>query len=219
MKKIKVLLFSIGLTVSCYTQAVTTTTKPDAALEVRGTLKRYLMNPRGDVNGLLLTDGTQVKFPPQMSAGITAVIAPNDEITIKGFKENSKVFSAESITSTKTSKTVAAVIPDMSTLEQEDIYGRPFTPPHKGMKNNSMNHKGLKEMSSMGKIQTQLFDRRGRVVGAILSNDNIVHFRMHAQDKSNENVNVDVGQDLRASGFGTENTYGKSIEAVKISNK
>jgi hypothetical protein len=33
--------------------------------QVHGTVLQYLLNARGEVDGLLLEDGTLVKFPPQ----------------------------------------------------------------------------------------------------------------------------------------------------------
>lgn len=207
----------MGLALSSQSQAVVTSSVPEAAIELRGTLQRYLMNPRGEVDGFILTDGTQVKFPSQMSSKLTSVASPKDDLLIKGFKENSRVFSAESITNTKTSQTIAESTPYLNTFEREDAYGNMMAPEHKGMKSQGKKHLGLKKISISGKIKTQLFDHRARVVGVILNDDSIVHFGKHVQEEST--VNVDIGQTLTTSGYGTENSYGKSIETEKISNK
>jgi hypothetical protein len=34
---------------------------------VSGTVAHYTLTPRGDVDGLVLTDGTEVSFPPHLS--------------------------------------------------------------------------------------------------------------------------------------------------------
>jgi hypothetical protein len=38
---------------------------------VTGRITKFLINPNGDVDGLLLGDGTQVNFPPHLSAALT----------------------------------------------------------------------------------------------------------------------------------------------------
>ena len=40
--------------------------------ETKGTLDRFLLNPHGDADGLLLTDGMEVHFPPHMSKPVVA---------------------------------------------------------------------------------------------------------------------------------------------------
>jgi len=49
--------------------------------QFQGTVPRYTLTPRGDVNGLLLSDGTEVHFPPHMSAQLVHAIKPGDAVT------------------------------------------------------------------------------------------------------------------------------------------
>src|SRR5262249_29128996 len=35
--------------------------------ETKGTVKQYTLTPRGDVDGLILNDGTEVKLPPHLT--------------------------------------------------------------------------------------------------------------------------------------------------------
>jgi hypothetical protein len=39
--------------------------------EVHGTVLQYLLNPRGEVDGLLLEDGIFIKFPPHLWRELT----------------------------------------------------------------------------------------------------------------------------------------------------
>jgi len=66
--------------------------------QIAGTVSMYLLNPRGEVDGLLLADGSQVKFPPHMSADLTRSVKPNERITAQGVREVSPVFTAFTIT-------------------------------------------------------------------------------------------------------------------------
>ena len=44
----------------------------------QGTVGQYLLNPHGEVDGLLLSDGTQVHFPPHMGDELVAAVKPQD---------------------------------------------------------------------------------------------------------------------------------------------
>lgn len=213
VKTIKIIILASAFISSNYSYALGTSTPPNSSIEVRGTLQRYLMNPRGKIDGLILSDGTQVNFPAHMSAKLSTIASPSDEIIVKGFRENKNVFSAESMINTKTNRTIGASAPYLSLSEQEELYGNPI--PQQNERVN--NHIGMKQLSVTGTIQTQLFDRHGQVSGVILSDDSIVHFGNHSEDQAN--VYVDVGETLSASGYGTENALGKTLEADKLSNK
>src|SRR5205807_3409127 len=52
----------------------------------RGTVKQYTLTPRGDVDGLILNDGTEVKLPPHLTGQIVFAIRPGDAVTIRGLK-------------------------------------------------------------------------------------------------------------------------------------
>ncbi|MGA8655986.1 MAG: hypothetical protein WB586_07525 [Chthoniobacterales bacterium] len=47
--------------------------------EMHGTVLQCLLNPRGEVDGLLLEDGTFIKFPPYWGTELAQVAKPNDE--------------------------------------------------------------------------------------------------------------------------------------------
>ena len=47
---------------------------PACLPETKGVVDRFLINPRGDADGLLLKDGKEVHFPPHMSAAILAAV-------------------------------------------------------------------------------------------------------------------------------------------------
>src|SRR5438093_13396385 len=55
---------------------------------VQGTVSQYLMNPQGEVDGLLLRDGAQVHFPSHMSADLTQAVKTNDNVSTQGVREN-----------------------------------------------------------------------------------------------------------------------------------
>ena len=44
------------------------------------------MTPRGDVDGLILNDGTEVALPPHLTSQIVFAVRPGDAVTIRGLK-------------------------------------------------------------------------------------------------------------------------------------
>ncbi len=51
---------------------------------VSGQVSAYLLDPRGGVDGLLLTNGDQLRFGPQTGAALAAVVKVGDEVTATG---------------------------------------------------------------------------------------------------------------------------------------
>src|SRR6478736_1839095 len=49
-----------------------------------GIVDRYLLNPRGDVNGLLLRDGSQMHVTLRAAQDLTKAIQPGDRIRVHG---------------------------------------------------------------------------------------------------------------------------------------
>src|SRR5712675_1845288 len=50
----------------------------------RGQVLQFTLTPRGDIDGLILKDGTEVKTPPHLSTQIAYAIKPGDIVTIHG---------------------------------------------------------------------------------------------------------------------------------------
>ena len=49
-----------------------------------GVVDRYLLNPRGDVNGLLLRDGSQMHVTLRAAQDLTKAVQPGDHIRVHG---------------------------------------------------------------------------------------------------------------------------------------
>jgi hypothetical protein len=52
-----------------------------------GIVERYLLDPRGDVEGLLLTDGTQMHVTSRVVADFTKAIKPGHHIRVEGIRK------------------------------------------------------------------------------------------------------------------------------------
>jgi hypothetical protein len=57
---------------------------PAHLLETKGTVDRFLINPHGDADGLLLAGGKEIHFPPHMSKLVVAALKPGDHVKVRG---------------------------------------------------------------------------------------------------------------------------------------
>lgn len=167
---------------------------------VEGTVVQYLMNHHGDVDGLLLSDGTQVHFPPHMAKDLVSLVKPDDPVSVQGYRSlRGAVIEAPVITNTKTGQSLVEREP--SPLD------RPIIPPH-------IRDMFLSERHAEGLVRNLLYGPRGDVNGAVLEDHTIIRVPPHAAYQVAKLLQI--GQTISAIGYGTENGYGRVIEATAI---
>lgn len=172
-----------------YQQPTATTTK--------GAVAQYLLNPHGDVDGLLLTDNTIVRFPPHLSAQLTATVKPQSAVKIDGYSSVASTIRATSITDVASGKTI---------VDTPLAAGAPPPPPPDASAST--------ELSASGTIKVLLHAPRGEVDGVILSDGTQVHFAPRNGEEMAKLLVV--GQPLAARGNGVTNQFGRSIEATAL---
>ena len=167
---------------------------------VQGTVVQYLMNHHGEVDGLLLSDGTQVHFPPHMEKDLVAVAKPNDPVSVQGYRSSGgPVVTAYAITNTQSGQSV---------VEREPaLLDRPIMPPW-------VKDRSLVERHAEGTIRVLLYGPLGELNGAVLEDRTIVRIPPHAAYEVAGLLQV--GQSITAIGYGTENVLGRVIEATAI---
>lgn len=171
---------------------------PQNTEQINGVVSQYLMNPNGEVDGLLLSDNTQIKFPPHMSADLTRVVKPNDQITGIGERENAQAFRAFTITSATNGQSVVESRPSQFPPRMPpDLRGISLTP-----------------LNVSGKIKSLLHAPRGEIDGVVLEDGTILHMQPDASAQSGSLFAI--GQPISAKGFGTANQFGKSIEVTEF---
>jgi hypothetical protein len=73
----------------------------------RGQVQQFTLTSRGDIDGLILTDGTEVKTPPHLSTQMAFAVKPGDTVTIHGLHAAAlPLVQAVSITNDATGRTV-----------------------------------------------------------------------------------------------------------------
>jgi hypothetical protein len=169
---------------------------------VSGAVQQYLLTPHGEVEGLLLADGTIVRFPPHLSVALASTVKPGEAVTVAGFLVSTtaqgQAVKALTITNTATGQTVVDQPPASRPLPPE-LRGLPLTP-----------------LTVRGTVARLLVNDHGDVDGLILSSGEEVKFR----PPNGATVVILLGQQpgaiVQASGYGTRNAFGTVVDADSI---
>src|ERR1700709_1836454 len=118
-----------------------------------GKVAQYSLTPRGDVDGLILTDGTEVHLPPHLGTQLVYAVKPGDAVTVRGLRARAiPMVQAMSISNDATGTTVSDNGP-----------GGPRGP------------RGAEQpLTAEGRIKAQLHGPNGDLNGALLDDGTIV---------------------------------------------
>jgi hypothetical protein len=163
---------------------------------VRGTVARYTLTPRGDVDGLILADGTEVRFPPHLSIQLVYAVRPGDAVTVRGLKAlGMPMIAAVSITNDASGQGVI----DNGPPRDRDRPG----PAEPGQ-----------PMRVQGQVQTTLHGPRGDVNGAMLLDGTIL--RLPPPEAERFSALLLPGQFVIAQGEGLVTSIGRVVEVQAI---
>lgn len=178
-----------------YLRAQAFVNAPPAA---QGTVARLLINPFGEVDGLLLEAGTIVTFPPHMGEHLAAAVRAGDAVTVKGYPEMPAQVKGYVITNARTDQTVIV-------HPKPPAGAKP--PPH-------LRGVGLKPISASGEVRHVRHGGKGEINGVILADGTIVRFPGHISYQFTGLLRV--GQALSVSGYGTQNQHGQALELTAL---
>lgn len=131
----------------------------------RGRVRQFTLTPRGDIDGLTLTDGTEVKTPPHLSTQIAYAIKPGDTVTVHGLHAAAlPLVQAVSITDDTTRRTIVDYGPPGPRPGSP-----PPSPPNAGYGGGSV---PLTEVR--GRVRMVLHGPRGDANGALLEDGTVV---------------------------------------------
>lgn len=82
-----------------------------SASSVQGSVAQYLINPRGDVDGLLLADNTIVRFPPHLGAQLVQTVQPQAAVKVDGYSAVAGTIHATTITNTTNGRSLVDTPP------------------------------------------------------------------------------------------------------------
>jgi hypothetical protein len=163
-----------------------------------GVVARYLLDPRGEIEGLLLKDGSQMYITSRASDKLLQAIKPGHHVRVHGRRlDGAPLVQADVIlnTSTGTIFTVPFRL-DFPIPDQEQ-------------------HLSMTEMKAEGTIEVLLFHVKGIVQGMLLSDGTQVRLPPDINDELRNSFRV--GEHIMAEGNGTANEYGRCLEALMMS--
>jgi hypothetical protein len=176
---------------AAYSQTPTAIWDTSQLPETRGTVKQYTLTPRGDVDGLILNDGTEVKLPPHLTAQVVFAIHPGDEVSIRGLRARAiALVDANSVTDLTTGRSVIDNGPP-------DGPGRRAT-----------------EQTTSGRIAALLHGKRGEVNGAIL--DDGTQLRLPPPEAARLADRLRPGQTVSVRGDLLDTSLGKIVDIRAI---
>jgi hypothetical protein len=160
---------------------------------IAGVVKRYLINPEGGVDGMLLTDNTLVMFPPHLGTQVTATVAPGARVRIVGDTMPGGTVRAQQIINDKTDQAIADQPPPLRL--PRDLRGT-----------------GLVKLEVSGSILRVTTAPRGEPDGVLLADGTVV--KLTPSVASQFGSLLQPGTVIAAQGYGTRNRYGESLQAT-----
>jgi hypothetical protein len=169
--------------------------------ETKGTVDRFLINPHGDADGLLLKDGKEVHFPPHMSKPILAALKPGDHVSIRGVRPR----GVDMVAAVSIQADDSHLIIDQGPPKDEGAHKaggdrgdkKPKPEPHK-------------PVDVEGVVKRMLHGPKGEKRGALLEDGTIVRMPPHAAEA------LAPGHKLAARGDGLTNALGTVIAAHEM---
>lgn len=178
---------------------------PSQLPETRGTVRFFTMTPRGDVDGFILADGTQVHVPPHLSTQLVAAVRLSDAVTVRGLRAAAvPVVAAMSVTGDASGQTVVDTGPPGRPGRGP---GAPPPPPPGGPAAGPP-----AEVS--GRVLAVLYGPQGEVNGAMLEDGTVL--RMPPPEATRMTAILAPGQTIVAQGPGIANNIGRMVDVRSI---
>jgi hypothetical protein len=166
-----------------------------------GIVDRYLLNPRGDVSGLLLRDGSQMHVTFRAAQDLTKVIQPGDRVRVHGRRDSDSPLVKPDVIINVTDGT-SFTVPYRLDLPMPPREERPT----------------ITELNAAGTIQILLYDHvKGVVNGALLSDGTQVRLPPDVGDRFHASLQRNM--DVEVRGYGIATPYGTALEAFAIGRK
>lgn len=188
------LIFALSLWGATSFGVPTVTQEPQVAREAgKGTVQKFLTNPEGEIDGFLLDGGQLVHFSPSLSPLVADAVKIGDPVKLEGEKLPDGEIRASAIVDTKDNQRIV----------------EKASRPHAGGR-----HEAMKTMKVQGRI-ARIFLGPSRDIKQVLLSDGS-QIRVPREAAVAMRGEFKEGGEFAAEGMGTENQYGRSIEATAI---
>jgi hypothetical protein len=169
---------------------------PDYLPEVSGTVKQFLINLHGEIDGMIFSRGIEVHVPPHLSRKIGKAIALGDKVKVRGVRpRQSDVIAAVAVETRDGSRIVDDGPPD------DHKHG----PKPKG--------EG-KATDAAGVVERSLHGPKGEVRGVLLEDGTAIRFPKHVAERLG--TLTKAGARFAVHGHAVTSKYGSVIAAEEI---
>jgi hypothetical protein len=178
---------------------------PDSLTPIQSKVARFLFNPRGQADGLILASGTEVHFPPHLSRQMLAKLEPGAKVTVYGVKPRSVDM-------------IACVAIETVDGARIDDHGPPARAKKKGHGKKHEHPKDELEtrpVEIVDTIERLLHGPKGEVRGVLLESGPIVRFPPHVAHALPELLDVGAKIAIRGSALDLD-AGGMVIEASEL---
>jgi hypothetical protein len=143
---------------------------PDSLSPVKSKVERFLFNPRGQADGMILTNGTEAHFPPHLSKQVLAALKAGDRVTLYGVKPRAADMIACVAIQTAEGKRIDDRGPPAKAKKKS--HGKKHGPRH--------DEADTEPVEIADIVERSLHGPKGEVRGVLLKGGAIVRFPPHA---------------------------------------
>ncbi len=191
-----------------------TMSDPSQLPAFKGNVMTFTLTPRGDIDGFVLADGTEVKTAPHLSTQIAFAIKPGGSVTVHGLKAASlPLIQGVSITDDVSGKTVVDSGPGGP--------GREPPPPPPPLPTVAVDPNGVAVPADasgpaqvQGKVRMALHGMRGEVNGVLMEDGTIL--RLPPPEAVRFSTLLSAGQTVVAQGDIVESPIAKVVDVRRI---
>jgi hypothetical protein len=162
---------------------------PAQLTAIEGVIERFLCNAHGELDGLILIDGTEVHFPPHLSEAVRGTFKPAMSIRIRGLRpRRAPLLAPVALEAVKSGRTIIDNGPNGDARRKEP----------------------RRTLEASGKVVRTLHGPKGESRGALLDDGTIVHLGKHAEPSAMKFLAP--GCKLAARGEGVDGATGRCLE-------
>ena len=170
---------------------------PRQQMQLDGRVARFVINPEGSVDGLVLDNDTLVRFPPHMGAQVVGSFKVGAPVRVMGMRSAGGELRATQLASPDG----AVRLVDQPPSPDAD---RPPPPSARGA--------GLVKLSVSGEVARMTTAPRGEPDGVMLRDGTVIKLTPPGAQQFTDLLKP--GSRVEAQGYGSQNQYGKALQAT-----
>jgi hypothetical protein len=171
--------------------------------DIQGTVKAFTMTPVGDLEGMILTDGTEIHVPPHLSTQLAAAVHPSETVRVRGWRTSVPNFVVATALTGQRGQSVVDQGPPAPGM-------RPPPPPP------GQSATGAQQATVHGRVQQLLHGPAGDVNGAFLDDGTIL--KLPPPTAWQASSLLQQGQPITAQGWALSNSYGRVVDVQSVSS-